>query len=430
MLRETERHGKRTVDIYGLGEAGQRMASNLCSWYKSSTVRLSKHTATHPAALSRRFEDFNHRDCHMGTPSFSKSLAKHFSNHVAYAHIMAKKSETDIKVQRYTDIIRSAGPPFADFDIALKEFNGITRKAADMEYDDVQRVKDMFNKLSVSGENLAFRSSLASSALSNVQRVGDGISGHVSKPGPSLQNPSSASLSQHIGLQSQQAKPILARAVKLSLTKSKSSAPPTESSSFTHVSPPSSVISVQSSVTPNKLKLTKSKSTNSTPVKSLDRETSSEATNEAASDAASQHTEVEESHAKSSLGARFRKRNLIVDLKKPESSGQQEKGNVSGGPLALTKDQRDQLSAVEAVVESQKPDATDDPDTIDKFETIQNDISSMTKYNFIVQQLVEVIDKDMKTFLASILSSGPLTVVDHLLHMMLAEKYLNFSKVL
>ena len=408
MLRETEKHGSRVVDIYGLGEAGQRMASNLCSWYKSSIVRLSKHTATHPAALSRRFENFNHSDCHLGTPSFSKSLAKHLSNHVAYAYTMAKKSEADIKIQRYTDIIRSAGPPLADFDIALKEFNGVTREAADMEYDDIEKTKAMFNKLNVSGENLAFRSGLASSALSNVQRVGDGISGHVSKPGPSLQNPSTALLSQHIGRQDQAAKQLSNKPIKLSLTKSKSSLPTTESSSFVDVPPPASVVSIQSNTTPNKLKLTKSRSINSTPTKPLNFETSSlsnnsnissEQTDKIIADVISEQTDAEQSQTKSSAGARFRKKNLVVDSNKSENFGQQKKESISNGPLALTKDQKDQLSAVQAVVESQKPEATDDTDAMEKFEIIQHDISNMTKYNAIVQELVEAIDKDMKAII-------------------------------
>jgi len=409
MLRETEKHGTRTVDVYGLGEAGQKMASNLCSWYKSSTVRLSKHTATHPAALSRRFENFNHTNCHLGVPSFSKSIAKHFSNHVAYAHTMAKKTEADIRIQRYTDVLRSAGPQFLEFDTKLKDFNNITRQAADMDYNDIEKVKEMFNKLNVSGENLAFRSSLAATALSNVQRLGEGISGHVSKPGPSLQNPSSGSLSQHVGQQYQPAKQLSSKPIKLSLSKSRSSTPATESSSFAHVSPPPSVMSVQSSTTPIKINLSKSKSTNSTPVKmTLPQSTSksitvssidntiSEAVSDGVSEPASQATEVEETRNKSSLGARFRKKNLIVDSNRLESSGQQKKGSTLGGPLEITKDQKDQLSAIEAVVEIYKPGAGDDTECIEKFEIIQHDISNMTKYNSIVQQLVDAIDKDMK----------------------------------
>ena len=195
MLKETEKHGSRTVDVYGLGEAGQKMASNLCSWYKSATVKLSKHTATHPAALSRRFNNFNSPDCHLGVPSLSKSLARHFSNYVAYGHTMAKKSEADIKTQRIADTLRSAAPQFDDYHKTLLEFNDVTRQAKDMDYDDVQRTKEMFSRLNECGDRLAFRSGLASTALSNVQRVSEGISGNVAKPGPSLQNPSSSSLS-------------------------------------------------------------------------------------------------------------------------------------------------------------------------------------------------------------------------------------------
>ena len=399
LLRETEQYGKRTVDVYGLGEAGQRMASNLCSWYKSDTVKLSKHTATHPAALSRRFTNFNHPECHMGVPSFSKSLAKHFSNHVAFLHTMAKKSDVDIRIQRYADIIRTAGEQFSLHEQAQKDFNETVREVLNMNPDDRERFNETFNKLLNAGETLAFRIGLTSSAISNIQRMGESVSSHVSKSGPSLVNPSGPSLAQHIGQQTNSTVPIPVKSVKLNLSKKRPSLPATENSSFANVSPPASVKSVQSTIsTPTKLKLGKSSlSTNSTPVKSTEPQSTSKSTSKSTvSSPTNDIVENEGPRAKSSLGAHFRKMNLIANSKKLESFGKQKKEDLIDAQYRLTVDQKNQLSSVEAVVQAHKEDALDDKECTDLFEQIQDDISSMRKYNTVVYRLTEAIDEDLK----------------------------------
>jgi len=411
LLQETELYGSRTVDVYGLGEAGQRMASNLCSWYKSSTIRLSKHTATHPAALSRRFNNFDHPDCHMNTPSFSKSLAKHFSNHVAYIHTMAKRSEADIKIQQYADLIRTCSVKFTEYEKDQINFNKVVAEIRDMDLDDKEKVRETFSRLYIMGNTLATRAGVTGSALQGVQRIGGGVSNHVSKAGPSLQNPSPGSLNSHVGQDHKPVQQLGMKANKITLTKSKNSTVPTRESSFTQVSAPPSVKSIQSGLTPTKIKLTKSKSTNSTPVKSAEevqQYTSPESVPESTIYSTTSNvqsntdpepiveSEKEEPRTKSSLSAHFRKNKLAVRSNNLDNSGQQNSKPSKGSALEITPAQRDQLSAVEAVVQVNKSDADDDEDCIEKLEYIQNDIAAMAKYNSDTVELVEAIDKDMK----------------------------------
>lgn len=399
LLRETEQYGKRTVDVYGLGEAGQRMASNLCSWYKSNTVKLSKHTATHPAALSRRFTDFNHPECHMGVPSFSKSLAKHLSNHVALLHTMAKKSEVDIRIQQYADIIRSASEQFQLHQQAQIQFNGTIKELLDMDKNNIENLNAVLQKIHSSGETLAFRTGVSSSVMANIQRMGQSVSGYISKPGPSLVSPTTASLSQHVGQEHKPASSIAIRTTKLNLSKRKDTAVATESSSFSQVSPPPSVQSIQSSsVTPNRLKLTKSNiSTNSTPVNTKSSEpVSSSIAKSTISNTTSEPGQVQEPRVTSSTGAHFRKINLAQDSKKLQNFGKSKKESAVDNEYKITTEQKNQLSSVEAVVQTHKDNALDDEDCSAIFELIQHDISVMTKYNPPVVQLIEAIDQDVQ----------------------------------
>lgn len=416
MLRETEKHGKRTVDVYGLGEAGQRMASNLCSWYKSSTVKLSKHTTTHPAALSRRFDDLNHPDCHMNTPTFSKSLVKYFSNHVAFSHTMAKKSDADIKVQRYADIIRGCGVYIKEQQACQDQFNDIVGRIIKMENWDETSIKDMFTQLHKAGTDLSFRMQLSSATMSNIQRIGDSISGNVSKPGPSIQNPSSYSLSEHTGKEFTTSNIVAMQPKKFSLTKTKSTRGPesiAETSSFDHVStnmsPPPSIISAPSSVTPRKFNLSKSRSTNTTPIKKLEDSDISKSTplsvsvsapstttGEEISDTLSQNTEREEPRIISSLGSRFKKMDLTRGSRPSGSFGQKEtpkKEEDIDSQYKLTPKQRDHLSSIQVVVETHVPDA-EDSEVLRVLEGIQDDIQQMRIYN--TRRFVDAIIEDMK----------------------------------
>lgn len=398
LLRETEQYGKRTVDIYGLGEAGQRMASNLCSWYKSNTVRLSKHTATHPAALSRRFSNFNDPECHMAVPSFSKSLAKHFSNHVALLHTMAKKSDADIKIQQYADIIRSASEQFQQHQAAQIEFNKDVKELLDMDKSNIENLNTVLQKIYSSGDTLAFRTGVSASVMANIQRVGQSVSGHISKAGPSLVNPTTTSLSQHIGQEHKPAPSIGITAKKLNLSKKKETTT-TENSSLSQISPPASVKSIQSSnVTPNKLKLTKSNlSANSTPIKDKSQEqTSTSAAKSTFSNTTSEPTGVQSPKVVSSMGARFRKINLAENTKKLQSSGKLKKEDTANSQYKMTTEQKNQLSSVEAVVQTHKEDSLENTECVAIFELIQHDISHMTKYNPPVVQLIEAIDQDIQ----------------------------------
>ena len=398
LLRETEQYGKRTVDVYGLGEAGQRMASNLCSWYKSTTIKLSKHAVTHPAALSRRFTNFNDPSCHMGVPSFSKSLAKHLSNHVALLYSMAKKSDIDLRIQRYADIINSSAEQFKLQQEAQQNFNKIVKELVDMDKGNSEEFNRVMAKLLESGETLAFRTGVCSSVMSNIQRVSDSVSGHISKPGPSLVTPSISSLSYHVGQGDKPAKQISMKPIKLNISKRSDNQQNHEDSSFSQISAPSSVKSVDStSIAPTKLKLTKiNLSANSTPATSGRKEIISDSsTKSTTTESVETPTRLNERPTMSSMGARFRKMDIATSSGKPETSGKKDKNKIVENKYKISVEQRNQLSSVEAVVQTHKEDVLDDKESTDIFELIQHDISHMTKYNECVKSLIDAIDKDI-----------------------------------
>lgn len=414
MLKETEKHGKRTVDIYALGEAGQRMASDLCSWYKSPIIRLSKHSATHPAALSRRFEDLNHPDCHMATPSLSKSLAKHFSNYVAFSHIMAKKSEAELKILSYADIISGCGLKINDQMQAQESVNAIVKEISEMEDWNPAVTKEVFGRLHKATEDLIFRGKLAGSAMANAQRVGNSIAGNVSKPAPSMQNPTTTSLAQHTGKQigsSPVVKPQKLNIIRKDRSMSESVRGPESTageSSFDKisapVSPPASIVSLPTSATPGKFNIIRTRAAITTPTrKPINHSTfqsmsvSSTNVTEEASDTLSQNTEKEEPKVVSSLGSHFRKLDLTRNSQILEHSGRKEsqKEKDPDSQYKLSPKQKEHLGSIAAVVEAHVSDP-EDADIVDELEAIQNDIQAGRIYN--TRRFVDAIDEDMKKY--------------------------------
>ena len=412
MLKETEKYGKRTVDVYGLGEAGQKMASDLCSWYKSEIVRLSKHTATNPAALARRYNNFNDPNCHMGVPSFSKGIAKHLGNHVAFIHIMSRKSEVDIKIQRWSDILRNSSEHLVKYDIAIKEMQQVTKELLEMDKSNQEIFNSGLTKFHKCLETLSFRTSLAATTMSQVQSVSSTVSGNVSKSGPNTVSPSVASLSQHTGSNFAQAKPIQLTPQKIELKKRKGST--------------SGILSVPSSVTglsnadgittatntPVKASTERSVSVESPlatssiarseiiPIKlsMSKRKPSANSTNKAVSKQPVRD-EDGEPIVRSSLSTTFGKTSTRLSSSTSKSSGKLEEGKKStDNEYKITKDQRNQLSCIEAVVQANKSDFENDEDVTETLELIQHDISHMTVYNNIVSNFITAINSDMAKY--------------------------------
>lgn len=75
ILREMEKYGKCSVDLFVIGKYGGTDGRSANSDFGSETVRVSKHKSTHPASLSYRFNDSNHKDCTLRFPAFSKLLS-------------------------------------------------------------------------------------------------------------------------------------------------------------------------------------------------------------------------------------------------------------------------------------------------------------------------------------------------------------------
>lgn len=379
LLYETEKYGKRTVEIYAMGESGERMGSDLCSWYKSDKVKLTKRKATHPAALSRRFTDFSHTDCHMGVQSFSKGLAKHLSNYVASLHTMNKKQEQNLKLQRQIDAYRNLGrnlPEYQKDTINLCNSLKELREMAIIDNDQFNRVLD---KIIANGETFASRTSLIASLMTNVGNVTENMSSNVSKPGPHMKTIEPLSGSQIP--ESSNASHVASTDVVF--RKKKGPKSQTTESSFAQVTPPASVQSVDNTMT-SELSFRKKripKSANSTPSKTI---TESEVSTASPSDT----RKVSRPEIKSTD---FRKQNLTDTTPKLGSSGQ-----VKDDKYALTKEQINQLSSVRAVVQMNKPDAVDDPDAVEQFDNIDHDVQAKIKLNSIVYELVDCIEKDLK----------------------------------
>lgn len=397
MLQETEKYGKRTVNVFAFGESGERVGSNLCSWFKSPVVTLTKRKVTHPAGIARRFNDLDDPNCHMDTPSFSKALAKVFSNHVAFMHTMGKKSEQDLRSLRLENTLNSLREQFPLLGETVSDFISKQQKLSEMT--DEKEYKEVLASIIDAGDILASRLRIASSVVNNTQSHGSSAVGNVSRNAPSMRTdkPSDSLLSEHVGRDSTPASAIPDVPFKVKSKKRTGSAS-VKSESFTNVSPPPSVSSVVSetpspSSGPPAIKFkTKTKTRNATPLKNVvnkDPVPDVPSTTDAVKD------DSESNDIVSPLTRKFAKK-AIVPKSKSKISVSKDNSDDIFTDTKLSDKQIKILSSIEAIVEMNKPGASDDVDCITDFDNISNDIKSKTAYNFITQRLVKAINEDIK----------------------------------
>lgn len=401
LLQETEKYGKRTVNIYALGESGQKVASDICSWYKSSVVTLSKRAVTHPAAIARRFIDHDHPNCHMGTPSFSKSLAKCLSNHVAFMHTMSKKNEKDIKLQRLSDTLHAAADNFPELERTMAAFVTAQQELGDLPSNTDEKYKEILARVTSTADDFIVRMRICTSVINNMQSFGGSISGSVAKPAPSLRTeaPSQQSLAQHVGQDSTPAFGLANISGKtIKPMRSRISSVPTEASSFAAVSSPPSVSSIPSSSPAPQIKIKPIKrSISATPVRSIQKVMESTPTSrddDEVSDIVSPLTQ--KFTKKISLSKSAPKMKLINPKMRADTPKSISESSYNPSAVALSKDHINHLSSVEAVVQMRRTDAKDDRDCQQYFADIQNDIKTKTIYNNIVRDLVDAINIDME----------------------------------
>lgn len=397
LLRETERYGKRVVDVYAFGEVGEKVGSNLCSWYKSSTVRLTKRKVGHPAGVARRFDNLDDPNCHMNTPSFSKSLVKCFRNHVAFMHTMAKKpvAEQEIKYQRQQDILRSIYDTFPKHEQSLITFRDLNRQAMETPQSAPEH-KEILRKLDSAVDELATRFRITASIVNNLQVTSGSISSNVSKAGPSSMKqeaPSISLLSQHTGQEHSPASAISSTGnLKIKPAKPRKVSTPADESSFSVISEPQSVTSVNNEG--SQLKIKPAKSRNITPLKNVTKQTTSQSDSVQRNTSSQKNISMddEEVDTLSPLANKFANKMRI-----PQPKGKQNTSSSSNNKMhnskALSPEHIQVLSCVAAVVESHKSDL--DEDDRQALDNIQNDIMAKTIYNGIVERLIPDIDKDI-----------------------------------
>ena len=195
------------------------MTQNLCSWFKSSAIKLQRHIATHPAGVARRFPigGFDDPDCNLGESSFSKSLAKVLSNHVAFVYTMSfKKGKEDVTA------LAKLLPEFCE---ATLRFSKSQEKLETMSRVDDEEYHTVLKDAVQMTKDMVFRGKLICSALT-VASKSHGSSTYVSKVGPSINmsSPSAKLMQQHVGMGPGSAAPIVAEPRRVQLTKKRSTA--------------------------------------------------------------------------------------------------------------------------------------------------------------------------------------------------------------
>lgn len=408
LLQETEKYGKRTVNIYAFGESGERVGSNLCSWFKSPTVKLSKRKVTHPAGIARRFYDLDHPDCHMATSSFSKALTKTFSNHVAFMHTMGKKPEQDLRSQRLQNTFDSIHQHFPTLEHSLNNFVALQQQLSTMVDD--KEYKDVLDKIAKAGDDLANRLRIANSIVSNTQAYGSSIGGNVARPAPSMKTdrPSESLLSDHIGRDSSPTNPI--PDIKLELKpKRRIVSTPARSESFTNVSSPPSIASVMSeapsSPTGSSTPMLKSRGglvfkektvRKTTPLKQVsNKELLDNSIKDDSRSIETSKDDSEQTDTVSPLTKKFAKK-AIVPKSKSKVLSTKESTNDVFIDVKLSDMQIKILSSIQGIVEVNKPGVMDDDDYVQDFENIANDIKNRMADNSITQRFVKAINKDIK----------------------------------
>lgn len=417
LLVESEKFGERTVDIIAYG-AGQAMATELTKTFKSSIIKLTKFTSSHPASLSYRMKDLSSPECHMDSPSTSRVLAKHFSNHVAFVYTMAKQSAAEAKAKRQLDTIRSLGEQLVPLKQVSEElFPMMKNLLKSLEEDDVENFRMTLQQIIHTGDTFTFRLGTTSAALSQTQASVGGTSTTVSKPGPNLAttSPSATSLSQHVGGEFKAANPMAPRRVSITRrNKPPSTDVPSTTDTTVNVSSVASVISDFSNTTSTNIApqpapqqalpparrafKIRRKSEPVTRASTDDTATVVESpTSEATTPKASSFNDEEDDKTTSSLGARFRKLPTIQEYSQSGNTGKTEEKSDPNPEWILTKEVLHQLACVEAVVQSHGGEVADEEDALELLEAIQSDIASKTAYNAVTRRLAESIKTDLDT---------------------------------
>lgn len=207
MLRETERMGGGKVDIFALGAAGERMAGNISSWFKSPSVKISVHKAPNPAAVARDHEDLASKECNLGSPHFSKLLAKHIGNNVAVKHVNPGPStmppkydpQAQLRQREYSDAVNTAARVVPETADAIEIMIAMGKEHSEVAEDPAY--KETLDKFIAAMEVGVIRLGIMSASLRSVGATTSAVSGTVAKQGPSLAlvAPSPTTASMHAG---------------------------------------------------------------------------------------------------------------------------------------------------------------------------------------------------------------------------------------
>lgn len=389
LLEETEKHGPRTVQLFVLGDAAQRMASNICSWYKSSTIRISKKSVTHPAALSRRFDNLYDPSCHLGESRFSLALAELLRNHVAFVHTMSKRNRENPALTRQVDSLKHLASNLPKHSEATDEVAKVAREFAAMDMSSQESVKAVAQKMANAMETLSSRTALLSSLVSNAYSSTQNAAGIVSKAAPhetttapqsvpeippSRLSSTPVSFRKHRAPRSETGESI-ATGVSVS---SEAATPVTPVSSSRPGTTSASVIQFRSRIASSTS--VRSDSLSSTPLRAPDSSPTPIAF----------RSKPKKTTPNTTVGAPSEN----VGALRPSESSKTSGG--TGSPLKMTSPQVQQLSCVESTLEILASHVLDDEEKVDTLELIQHDLKNRVKYNTVTQELCDAIDADLE----------------------------------
>ena len=389
LLQETEKHGARTVQLFVLGDAAQRMASNICSWHKSSVVRISRKSVTHPAALSRRFDNLYASDCHLGESKFSCALAKLLRNHVAFVHTMSKQSKESPALIRQADSLKHLANNLPRHKETTDEVAAALRDFAMADSSDVETMKAMTFKLAGAMDTLSSRTALLSSLISNAYSSTQTAAGVVSRAAPH-----EATMLPHT---IPEIPPSRASSSPVSFRKSSAARSDAGDSMRTGVSISSGA---GASTTP-----AGSPRLSATPVRPVQfRRRIASSTTEPLDSSPLAPPAIS---APGPVSVPFRSKQRTA---KPDAISGAQPENVdapplfkasknsgsAGGPLKMTTAQVRQLSCVASTVEILARPVLDTEKGAECLEVIQHDIKNKTKYNIATQELCDAIDADLE----------------------------------
>ncbi|KJZ68978.1 hypothetical protein HIM_11635 [Hirsutella minnesotensis 3608] len=397
LLRETELHGKRKVHVLAMGTRAEIVLNNVSSWFKSDVISLSKHKAPHPASLSYRFSDLNHKDCHMGTPSFSKLLAEILRNRVASVHIMApKQSETELRLRLMVDSIQSVGGQLPPFEDDLRTFIHLQKRVEMSTNVRSDEYREMLSRMIECGETLCARIGIVASAFRTIDTSGRTVAGHVAKAGSSLSavSPAQSAIDSHVGKEASVADRVPSSPITFTRTPRKNVARSVSSSQFTAASPTPATTSVNDSEqSPPPLTFTPKKKV-ALPPANLDAIVTHKPTPSSSNVGTLTFTRRVSKPAVpgSAVDAGDKKTAVPAVEKKPATES-----TTSGKVRKIGKKILDNLSSVEAVLQASGVDVIDDEDVVFLLGAIQNDIASETADNDITRDLVACIEEDIRT---------------------------------